>query len=148
MLDFPIIDAHHQMANTIKLVQQCPEVSFILDHIGKPDIKNQVFDPWKQQLKTLSKFKNVGCKISGLATEADTQNWTDSDLRPYIDHVIECFGFDRIVYGGDWPVATLATDYPRWVETLYQTVEHCNHSEKSKLYRENAITFYNLDNVQ
>ena len=142
---FDICISHHQMANTIKLVQQCPEVRFILDHIGKPDIKNQLCEPWKQEIKALSAFENVWCKMSGLVNEADMENWTEKDVRPYIDHVIECFGFDRIIYGGDWPVALQATNYPRWVETLSRSVKNCSQSEKEKLFRDNAIKFYNLD---
>ena len=62
-------------------------------------------DPWRAEIKTLSEFPNVWCKISGLVTEADHRHWTREQLKPYIDHVIECFGFDRVMYGGDWPVA-------------------------------------------
>ena len=102
----------------IEFVRQCPEVPFILDHIGKPDIRNRVFDPWKDELKTLAEMPNVYCKVSGLVTEADMERWTPEDLKPYIDHVIACFGIDRVMYGGDWPVAFQATEYPRWVETL------------------------------
>ena len=116
-LSFDICIFHPQLANAIRLVEQCPNIQFILDHIGKPDIKNQLFEPWKQEIKTLADFPNVYCKISGLVTEADHENWTAADLQPYIEHVIECFGFDRVIYGSDWPVSTLASDYPRWVQT-------------------------------
>jgi len=98
------------MANTIRMVRQCPNVQFILDHIGKPDIKHQLFEPWKQDLKTLASLPNVWCKMSGLVTEADHQRWQREDLKPYIDHVLECFGFERVMYGGDWPVAFQATE--------------------------------------
>ncbi|MBZ0295404.1 MAG: amidohydrolase family protein [Anaerolineae bacterium] len=143
-LSFDICIAHVHLANTIKMVQQCPNVQFILDHIGKPDIKNQVFEPWRREIKALSESPNVWCKISGLVTEADHQNWTKEDLKPYIDHVIECFGFDRVMYGGDWPVASQATEYPRWVETLEWAVNGCSDDELEKLFRKNAISFYRL----
>ena len=132
------------MANTIKLVEQCPDVLFILDHIGKPDIKNQIFDPWRDELKRLSEFPNVWCKMSGLVTEADHQHWTREDLKPYIDHVLDCFGFSRVLYGGDWPVAYQATTYPRWVETLEWAVRGCSEDELRKLFYDNAIEFYRL----
>src|SRR5258708_21696940 len=106
------------MGNTIKLVQQCPDVQFILDHIGKPDIKQHVTEPWRHELEILAGFPNVWCKMSGLVTEADHRLWTKEDLQPYIQHVLKCFGFGRVMYGGDWPVACQATEYPRWVETL------------------------------
>jgi len=143
-LHFEICISHIQMANTIKLVQQCPNVRFILDHIGKPDIKNHVLDPWRQEIKTLAGLPNVWCKISGLVTEADHQKWTRDDLKPYIDHVIESFGFDRVMYGGDWPVAFQATEYPRWVETLEWAVSGSSETELRKLFRDNAIKFYGL----
>lgn len=143
-LSFDICIAHPQMANTIKLVRQCPNVSFILDHIGKPDIKHQLFEPWKSDLKQLSAFPNVWCKVSGLVTEADHQHWTRDDLKPYIDHVIDCFGFDRVMYGGDWPVAYQATEYPRWVETLQWAVQGCSESELRALFHDNAVAFYRL----
>jgi L-fuconolactonase len=141
---FDICINHRQLANTIKLVAQCPKVAFILDHIGKPDIKHHLLDPWRAEIQTLAGFPNVWCKISGLVTEADHQQWTRDDLKPYIDHVIESFGFDRVMYGGDWPVAYQATEYPRWVETLEWAVQGCSEDELRKLFRENAIQFYRL----
>lgn len=143
-LSFDICIAHPQLANTIKLVAQCPNVNFILDHIGKPDIKAQLFEPWRSELRTLASFPNVWCKMSGLVTEADHQNWTPADLKPYIDHVLETFGFDRVMYGGDWPVAYQATEYPRWVETLEGAIQGTSEEERRKLFRENAIAFYRL----
>ncbi len=143
-LSFDLCIFHPQLANAIRLVEQCPNLQFILDHIGKPDIKNQLFEPWKQQIKTLADFPNVYCKISGLVTEADHANWDAADLQPYIEHVIECFGFDRVIYGSDWPVSTLASDYTRWVQTLQGAVSGCTPEELKKLFHDNAIKFYKL----
>jgi L-fuconolactonase len=143
-LSFDICIAARHLPNTIALVRQCPDVRFILDHIGKPDIKNHVLDPWREQVRTLAGFPNVWCKVSGLATEADHRSWTKEQLKPYIDHVIECFGFERVIYGGDWPVAVQATTYPRWVETLLWAVEGCSDNELKRLFRDNAVEFYRL----
>ena len=143
-LNFDICIYHPHLANTIQFVKQCPDVQFILDHIGKPNIKNQAFEPWKREIKTLSEFPNVFCKVSGLVTEADFEKWTPEDLKPYIDHVIECFGFDRVIYGSDWPVAAQATEYPRWVNTLKWAVSGCSDDELKKLFHDNAIHFYKL----
>ena len=101
---FDLCIRHHQLGEVTDLVRRCPEVAFILDHIGKPDIAAGTLDPWRGDLKILSELPNVVCKISGMATEADHANWQPLDLKPYVDHVVECFGEDRIVYGGDWPV--------------------------------------------
>ncbi len=143
-LSFDICVNHLQMENTITFVRQLPDVTFILDHIGKPDIRNRLLEPWKSHLKTLSRMANVWCKISGLVTEANHRNWTREDLKPYIDHVLECFTFDRVMYGGDWPVAVQATAYPRWVETLEWAVRGCSQQQLRKLFRENAVRFYRL----
>ena len=144
-LSFDICIFHTQLANAIRLVEQCPHVQFILDHIGKPDIKNQLFAPWKQEIQTLAGFPNVHCKISGLVTEADFEAWTPADLQPYIEHVITSFGFDRVIYGSDWPVSTQASDYPRWVRTLQEAVSGCSSEELQNLFRDNAIRFYRLN---
>jgi L-fuconolactonase len=143
-LHFEICIAHTHLANTIKLVAQCPNTQFILDHIAKPDIKHGLLEPWKQELKTLAGFANVWCKISGLVTEADQQHWTREDLKPYIDHVVECFGIDRVLYGSDWPVAIQATTYPRWVETLAWALSGCSDTELRQVFHDNARAFYRL----
>ena len=143
-LSFDICIYHPHLANTIQFVKQCPNIQFILDHIGKPNIKDQVFEPWKREIKELSEFPNVCCKVSGLVTEADFERWTAADLKPYIDHVIECFGFDRVIYGSDWPVAAQATKYPRWVDTLEWAVSGCSDDELSRLFRDNALQFYKV----
>ncbi len=142
--NFDICIRHPQLANTIQMVKQCPNIQFILDHIAKPDIKGQIFDPWRRELKKLSEFPNIVCKISGLATEADHENWTRDDMKPYIEHVIECFSFERVMYGSDWPVSTAATEYPRWVDTLKWTVQDYSEDEINKLFHDNAIQFYRL----
>ena len=103
-----------------------------------------MYEPWKSELRTMSRFSNVWCKVSGLVTEADHEHWTEAELKPYVDHVIECFGFDRVMYGGDWPVAFQATEYPRWVATLERAVSGCSDRELEKLFRGNAIEFYRL----
>jgi len=141
---FDICISHQQLSNVISMVRQCPDVRFILDHIGKPDIKNQTFEPWKTELAELAELPNVHCKLSGMATEADHRQWTRDDLRPYVDHVVDTFGFDRLVFGGDWFVATLAIEYPEWVGTVDWALSGCSENELGKLYRENARAFYKL----
>lgn len=143
-LSFDICISPHHLPNTIKLVQQCPNVRFVLDHIAKPNIKNQRLDPWRADLAILAALPNVWCKISGLVTEADHANWQNAQLKPYIDYVIEQFSFDRVMYAGDWPVASQATTYPRWVETLLWAVQDCSPDERKKLFHDNALSFYKL----
>jgi L-fuconolactonase len=142
---FDICIFHHQLPNTIKMVRQCPEVRFVLDHIGKPPIKAGEIDPWRQHMKELAALPNVHCKISGVATEADHRNWTREQLKPYVAHAIETFGFDRSMYGGDWHVSELALPYPEWVDIVDWVIEGSSAEEKRKLFRDNAIRFYRLD---
>lgn len=143
-LSFDICIKHHQLPGAIDLVRRCPQTSFILDHIGKPDIKNRVLDPWREQIRELAAVPNVICKVSGMVTEADHQRWTAADLAPYLDHVLETFGEDRVAYGGDWPVVLMASRYRRWVETLDAHTAGLSPAAKRKLWADNARRFYRL----
>jgi L-fuconolactonase len=143
-LVFDICVFHIHMPNVIKMVQQCPEVRFVLDHIGKPGIKAGIADPWRQHMKELAKLPNVTCKISGVSTEADHRNWTREQLKPYIAHAIDAFGFERCMYGGDWHVLELAGTYPQWVEVVDWVIEGATAAEKRQLYRETATRVYRL----
>jgi L-fuconolactonase len=143
-LSFDTCILHPQMPNTLAMMRQCPEVSFILDHIGKPGIKAGLIDPWRAQIREMAALPNVVCKLSGVTTEADLKTWTRDQLRPYIDHVIECFGPDRILYGGDWPVSELAGSYLQWLSTLDWATAGFSPADKRKLFRDNAIKAYRL----
>lgn len=141
---FDLCIFHYQLSDVIKMVERCPQVSFVLDHLGKPAIKAGVLDPWREEIKLLASFPNVACKLSGAVTEADLKQWTPADLQPYIDHVIEAFGPDQVMYGGDWPVSLLATTYQVWLETLDAATAALSATEKEKLFYQNARTFYKL----
>jgi L-fuconolactonase len=143
-LSFDLCINHTQLANTIKLVRQCDEVSFVLDHLGKPEIKSGRLDPWRDELRELAQLPNVSCKLSGLVTEADHASWTPAGLQPYIDHVMECFGWDRVMFGGDWPLSTQASDYPRWVNTLDAALKGATPEQLRKVYVTNAEAFYRI----
>lgn len=137
---------HHQMRAVIQLVRQCPEVSFVLDHIGKPDIKSGLLDPWRKEIAELAALPNVACKLSGLVTEADWQQWKPADLYPYIQHTVEVFGSERVMYGSDSPVVTLAATYSQWIETLLEATQSLSEAERDKLFRQNGAKFYRLAN--
>jgi L-fuconolactonase len=136
---------HNQLANISELIRLCPDTAFILDHLGKPAIKDHKLDPWREQIQEIASHPNVVCKVSGMVTEADTEQWTLDDLAPYITHVLNVFGEDRIVFGSDWPVALQATDYARWIETLDTLTTHLSLQAKRKLWTENARRFYRLN---
>jgi L-fuconolactonase len=97
------------------------------------------------ELKRLAELPNVSCKISGVVTEADHATWTEKDVAPYVAHAIETFGFDRVMFGGDWPVSELATRYQRWVALVDDVIKGATAHEQKKLYRDNARAFYRLD---
>ena len=143
-LSFDICITHHHLASTVEMVRRCPETSFILDHIGKPNIVGHELDPWREGIRALAELPNVICKVSGVTTEADHDSWTVEDIAPYIAHVLDCFGEDRVAFGGDWPVATLATTYQRWIDTLDQLTSDLSETAKRKLWVENASRFYRL----
>jgi L-fuconolactonase len=141
---FDLCVFHRQLANATELVRRCPEVRFVLDHIGKPAIKEGRLEPWRAELKALAALPNIWCKVSGLVTEADWAKWTAADLRPYLEHVRACFGPERLMFGGDWPVSTQATDYPRWVATVDELWCGCPPAELRRLYVANAEQFYQI----
>ena len=143
---FDICIKHHQMEDVLELVSHCPQIQFVLDHIGKPDIKNRLFEPWKSNINALSRYPNVMCKLSGLVTEADHQNWTTDDLTPYINHVFEAFGPNRIMFGSDWPVCSLASSYERWLDTAIKATGHLSQEEKEAVFFNNGENFYKLAN--
>jgi L-fuconolactonase len=139
-LAFDICIKHHQLAKTVEMVRACPDTAFVLDHLGKPDVKAGLLDPWREHLSALAALPNVVCKLSGLVTEADHQRWTPEDLAPYVSHAVAAFGPERILFGSDWPVVTHAASYPQWVETLHALVP----DQPENLWSANARRVYRL----
>jgi L-fuconolactonase len=143
-LGFDLCIRHTQLRDVTELVRRCPEIRFVLDHIGKPGIAAGVTEPWRTELRALAAERNVVCKISGVVTEADHAGWTYDEVAPYVAHAIDCFGFDRVMFGGDWPVSELATSYRRWVDVVDRVTAGASETDLRKLYRETAIAFYRL----
>jgi L-fuconolactonase len=143
-LSFDICVKHWALVFAIELARRCPEVSFVLDHIGKPGIKHGLREPWWGQMRELARLPNVVCKISGAITEADHGAWTRQQVMPYVAHAIDCFGFDRVMFGSDWTVSELTHDYPTWVDIVDEVVAAASRTEQRKLYRDNAIRVYRL----
>jgi L-fuconolactonase len=141
---FDICVKHHQLPDVNDLVRQCPNVRFVLDHAGKPDIGGGQLEPWKGYINILAGYPNVMCKLSGLATEAG-ENWKAIDFKPYVHHVLEVFGVDRVMYGSDSPVLNLATDYDTWISTLHGlVVNELSDDERLKLFYTNAMRCYGI----
>lgn len=135
---------HEQLAATTRLVASCPDVHFILDHLGKPDVRGGLRQPWASDLRALADLPNAWCKLSGVVTEADHENWTFDDIQFYLDGAIATFGPDRLIYGGDWPVVTLAAAYRQWVDCVNQALTALSASDRADILTNNARTFYRL----
>lgn len=125
------------------LAAKCPDTQFVLDHCGVPDVAGKTMDPWRADIKALAELPNVAAKISGIVAYAGP-DWTVDDLRPFAEHVIECFGWDRVVWGSDHPVCTLTADLERWVSAIKQIVAGASDDEQSRLFHRNAERIYKI----
>jgi len=139
----------------VKLAAQCPGTRFILDHCGNPDLKcfrasragedkpRHTADEWKRAIAAFAKRPNVICKISGIAASLP-KGGDAADLAPAVNHCLDSFGPDRVVFGGDWPVCLLGATYQQWVSLLTQIIATRPAAEQRKLWAENAVKFYGL----
>ena len=141
---FDICIYHHQLASVIRFVDLCPEVPMVLDHIGKPGIRDSLIEPWRSQIAELARRDNVVCKISGVATEADHQKWSRDQIKRYMMTAIDAFGPKRLMFGGDWPVSTLAIKYPEWIEIVDEALSGFSEHELKNVYRDTAVEFYRI----
>jgi len=143
-LSFDLVLFHPSLKAAIELVRQCPEVSFILDHLGKPPIREHELQPWSIRIAELAALPNVVCKISGMTTEAEQKSWTVDDLAPYFHRAVECFGWDRLLFGSDWPVCNRAGGYDRWLRAVEQLLAGVAAADRTKFFTANAVRIYRL----
>ena len=141
--DLLIFERH--LPQTISFVDRHPNQLFILDHIAKPHIRDGVFESWKTNISRLAERTNVYCKLSGMATEANWNNWNADTLKPYFDHVLRIFGPSRLMFGSDWPVLNLAGSYVTWVEIVDQWLSNLSKDEADAIRKDTAIHIYGLD---
>jgi len=144
-LSFDLCVLARQLPIAINLASMCPGVTFILDHCGVPQVKEGILDPWRSHIGEIAKLPNVFCKVSGLVAYADPERWKEDDLRPYVEHVIACFGWERVLFGSDWPVCTLSASYDRWVEALHSLTRNAGAAHQRKLFYDNAVRVYRLE---
>lgn len=133
-----------QIDKAIALADLAPGVQFILDHCGVPDIKGDGLDDWRGKITDLAKRPNVTAKISGVVAYADAQTWRVETLEPYVLHVIEHFGWDRLVWGSDWPVCTLGGGLSPWVAATHALTVGCSAEERDRLYQANAKRIWSI----
>ena len=143
---YDILINSSQLSEAVELTKRFPEQPFVLDHLGKPDIKGGEFTRWKHQINRLAEAPNVYCKISGLVTEAHWHNWENDIFKNYIDHIFDAFGGDRLMFGSDWPVCLLSASYNDTVSIITDYLDNFSEEEKSKVMGETAAKFYNIFN--
>lgn len=127
----------------VPLAKQCPDLTIVLDHCGVPDIAGETLDTWRTSIREIAALPNVNCKVSGIVAYAGP-NWTVNTLRPYFEHVIECFGWERVVWGSDWPVCRLGGDLAKWVEATHALLAGCSADEQAALLHDNAQRLYRI----
>jgi len=143
-LSFDLCMRAGELTDAAKLIDACPDTRFILDHCGNADVKSKDRSQWKKDIGEVAKRKNVVGKVSGIVASAPPGKWTADDLAPIINHTLEVFGPERVMFGGDWPVCTLAASYRQWVEALRSVVRDRKAAEQKKLFHDNAARFYRI----
>jgi predicted TIM-barrel fold metal-dependent hydrolase len=143
-LSFDLCMRSAELGDAAKLIDACPGTAFILDHCGNASVRAQDLSGWKADIGRIAERKNVVCKVSGIVASAAPGPWTADDLAPIVNLVLDRFGPDRVVFGGDWPVCTLAATYRQWVEALRTIVAARPQAEQKKLFHDNAIRVYRL----
>jgi predicted TIM-barrel fold metal-dependent hydrolase len=145
-LSFDVCMRAAELPDAAKLIDACPGTRFILDHCGNADVQAKDRSQWQKDMAELAKRKNlVVCKVSGIVASAKPGKWTADDLAPIVNHTLEVFGPDRVMFGGDWPVCTLAATFRQWVEALQSIVRQRSEEEQRKLFHDNAARVYRLE---
>ncbi|UDL91985.1 amidohydrolase [Mesorhizobium sp. PAMC28654] len=143
-LSFDLVVLPHQIPKAIALADLTPDVQFVLDHCGVPNIKGGAEHPWREHMAEIARRPNVVAKISGVVAYADAGSWTVDALRPYVEHTIKCFGWDRVVWGSDWPVCTLGGGLATWVAATHALIGGASPDERTMLLSANAKRLWSL----
>jgi L-fuconolactonase len=145
-LSFDLCARPAELPDMDRLVGECPDTRFILDHCGNAKVgeRGRGREQWRKDMAALARRKNLVCKVSGIVASAEPGKWTSDDLAPIIDHTLEVFGPDRVMFGGDWPVCTLAATYRQWLDALKAVVRERPAEEQRKLFHDSAVRFYGL----
>lgn len=144
-LVYDLVVRVEQLPACAEAARALPELTFLLDHLGKPRIRDGALDEWRELVAPLAACPNVACKLSGLVTEADHERWTPDDLRPFVETAIELFGVERALFGSDWPVCLLAAPYGEVKRALEAALPPISAAEHAQVFGENAVRLYGLD---
>jgi L-fuconolactonase len=143
-LTYDILVYSRQLSAAAELAERFASQRFVLDHLGKPDIRRGELHKWERDIRALAGCPNVSAKLSGLVTEADWKAWTALDIRPYLDVAFDCFGAERLMIGSDWPVCTVAGGYARVMALVSDYLADRPAHERDAVLGGNAQRFYNL----
>ena len=143
-LTFDLCVLPAQLPLAIELADHCPDVTFVLDHCGVPDVSGQSLEPWAEHMKALAQRENVVAKISGVMAYGNPDTWSLEDIRPFVEYTIEAFGWKRVVWGSDSPVCTLAGRIETWVAATHALIDVCSADEKAALLHDNAVTLWSI----
>jgi L-fuconolactonase len=143
-LTYDILVYSRQMPAAVAFARAFPRQRFVLDHLGKPDVRAQEYQSWRAQLNQLAALPNVHCKLSGLVTEADWGSWKPEQLRPYLDAALDAFGPDRLMIGSDWPVCTLAGTYKDVIGVTLNAIGEYSVTEQERMLGGTARELWNL----
>jgi len=144
-LVYDLLVRTRELPAATQVARRLPDLRFVLDHLAKPRIAARETEPWTTAITEIASLPNVTCKVSGLVTEADWKSWGREDLAPYIETAVELFGADRLMFGSDWPVCTLAADYPAVFNATVDILTETVGSELAPIFGECAIETYGLD---
>ena len=127
-----------------RLREKCPTLRMVIDHIGLPPIAEKHMDGWDREIEAASKLPDMWCKLSGMITRANPQSWKPRDFQPYVDHVVKLFGYERLMFGTDWPICTLAGSYQQVVNALREVLGPLREKDSAAVWGGNAREFYSL----
>lgn len=141
---YDILVYPHHLKAVGKMLGLLDNQSFVIDHIGKPNIKSGQIKDWERDIRKVAQFPNVYCKVSGLVTEASLSDWKPEDIHPCLEVILNAFGPDRLMYGSDWPVCLLAASYERQLELVESFLSRLSAVEQNQIMGLNAVDFYQL----
>jgi L-fuconolactonase len=132
------------LEHALKVRERCPELRLVVDHLANPPIAQATLEGWWRELENIARLPHIFCKLSGMVTQANRERWTPEDLKPYVAHAVQAFGYDRLMFGSDWPVCTLAGPYHQVVDALREVLNGLAEKDASRVWGGTAAEFYRL----
>jgi L-fuconolactonase len=143
-LSYDLLVHTRHLKYVLRVVESCPELAFVIDHLAKPPVAKNEINEWSAALKPIAAYPNVHCKLSGLVTEANWTSWQTDDLRPFVDFALKLFGPERLIFGSDYPVCLLAASYDRVLDAFQEILKGLSDADREQIFSKNAARFYRL----